>query len=108
MNSIHKNNTWTLQLLLDGKRPIFSKWVYKKKYNIKGKVEKLKAWIVVRGFEQLHGLDYMETFAPTINWSTIQLMCRPASQCNWNINHLDVKTMFLHGELHEQIFMHQP
>jgi hypothetical protein len=79
MNFIHKNNTWTFQLLLDGKRPISSKWVYKKKYNTKGKVEKLKAWIVVRGFEQLHGLDYMETFAPIIKWSTIQLMCRPTS-----------------------------
>jgi hypothetical protein len=30
MNFIHKNNTWTLQLLLDGKRPISSKWAYKK------------------------------------------------------------------------------
>jgi hypothetical protein len=43
--------------------------VYKKKYNIKRKVE--KATIVVRGFDQLHGLDYMETFAPVIKWSTI-------------------------------------
>jgi len=80
--------------------------VYKKKYNTKKKVEKAK--IFVRGFEQLHGLDNMETFAPIIKWSTIQLLCILASQCNWNINHLDVKTTFLHGELHEQIFMHQP
>ncbi len=71
MNSILKNNTWTLQLLLDGKKPISSKWVYKKKYNTKGQVEKLKARIVARGFEQLHGLDYMETFAPVIKWNTI-------------------------------------
>jgi hypothetical protein len=71
MNSFHKNNIWTLQRLLDGKRPISSKWVYKKKYNTKGKVEKLKARIVARGFEQLHGLDYMETFAPVMKWSTI-------------------------------------
>ncbi len=71
MNSIHKNNTWTLQLLPDGKRPIYSKWVYKKKYNTKGKVEKLKARIIDKCFEQLNGLDYMETFAPVIKWSTI-------------------------------------
>jgi len=51
MNSIHKNNTWTLQLLPAGKRPIYSKWVYKKKYNAKGKVEKLKAMIIDKGFE---------------------------------------------------------
>jgi hypothetical protein len=107
MDSIHKNNTWTLQLLLDGKRPIYSKWVYKKKYNAKGKVEKLKARIIDKGFEQLNGLDYMETFAPVIKWSTIRLVCMLASQCNWNINHWDIKTMFLHGELHEQIFRHQ-
>jgi len=107
MNSIHKNNTWTFQLLPDGKRPISSKWVYKKKYNAKRKVKKLKARIIDKGFEQLNGLDSMETFAPIIKWSTIRLVCMLASQCDWNINHLDVKTMFLHGELHEQIFRHQ-
>ncbi len=68
----------------------------------------MKAKIVARGFEQLHGLDYMETFALVVKWSTIQLVCAVASQCNWSINHLDVKITFLHGELHEQIFMHQP
>lgn len=71
-------------------------------------MEKLKAKIVARGFEQLHGLDYMETFALVVKWSTIQLVCALASQCNWSINHLDVKIAFLHGELHEQTFMHQP
>jgi hypothetical protein len=45
--------------------------VYKKKYNTKRKVEKLKARIIVKGFEQLHGLDYMEIFAPIIKWNTI-------------------------------------
>jgi hypothetical protein len=35
-----------------------------------------------------------------------RLVCALASQCNWSINHLDVKIAFLHGELHEQIFMH--
>jgi hypothetical protein len=81
--------------------------VYKKKYNTKGEVEKLKARIIDKGFEKLNGLDYMETFALVIKWNTIQLVCMLASQCNWNINHSDVKTMFLHGELHEQIFKHQ-
>jgi hypothetical protein len=37
-----------------------------------------------------------------------RLVCALSSQCNWSINHLDVKIVFLHGELHEQIFMHQP
>ncbi len=37
MNFIHKNNTWTLQLLLDGKRPISSKWVYKENTTLKGR-----------------------------------------------------------------------
>jgi hypothetical protein len=53
--------------------------VYKTKYNTKGKVEKLKAEIVAKGFEQLHNLDYMEAFAPVIKWSIIRLMCTLAS-----------------------------
>jgi hypothetical protein len=39
--------------------------------NTERKVEKLKAKIVARGFQQLHGLDYMETFALMVKWSTI-------------------------------------
>jgi hypothetical protein len=51
MNSISKNETWTLEKLHLGKQPITSRWVYKTKFNVKGEVQKLKMWIVTRGFE---------------------------------------------------------
>jgi hypothetical protein len=46
MDSISKSETWTLEKLPPGKRPITSRWVYKTKVITKGKVQKLKMWIV--------------------------------------------------------------
>jgi hypothetical protein len=57
-----------LKELLPRKQPITSKWVYKNKVNVQGEVEKLKVQIVVRGFEQIHSLNYFETFALVIRW----------------------------------------
>ncbi len=80
------NRKWTLSIkIILGhfnfypmeRDPYFQNECIRKKYNTKRKVEKAK--IVVRGFEKLHGLDCMETFATVIKWSTIWLVCTLAS-----------------------------
>ncbi|KAH9310049.1 hypothetical protein KI387_037960, partial [Taxus chinensis] len=64
INAIEKNQTWELIDLPKGKDMIGVKWVYKKKYNADGKVQKPKARLVTRGFMQQYGVEYNETFAP--------------------------------------------
>ncbi|GJV10081.1 retrovirus-related pol polyprotein from transposon TNT 1-94 [Tanacetum coccineum] len=61
--ALEKNNTWTLTVLPPGHKPISSKWVYKTKYNPDGTVERLKARLVVRGFNQQERLDYKHNFS---------------------------------------------
>jgi hypothetical protein len=41
-----------------------SKWIYKMKHVVDGSIEKYKARIVARGFSQIEGVDYDDTFAP--------------------------------------------
>ena len=74
MNSIYKNQTWDLVSLPVGKKIITSKWVYKTKPGLNGDMEKLKARLVARGFEQQYGVDFEETFAPVVKWSTIRAL----------------------------------
>ena len=50
MASLHKNKAWDLVELLAGRKPIGSKWVFKKKMNVEGKVEKYNARLVAKGY----------------------------------------------------------
>ena len=50
MESLHKNEAWDLMELFAGRKPIGSKWVFKKKTNAEGKVEKYKARLVGKGY----------------------------------------------------------
>lgn len=59
---IQKNKTWELVVPPPGKIPVTSKWVFRTKLRADGKVEKLKARLAARGFQQKEGIDYQDTF----------------------------------------------
>ncbi|KAA3468614.1 Retrovirus-related Pol polyprotein from transposon TNT 1-94 [Gossypium australe] len=71
-------------------------------------LNKLKARLVVKGFSQRYGLDYMETFAPVARLDTIRLLVALAAQKKWMIHQLDVKSAFLNGILEKEIYIDQP
>eukprot|EP00253_Pinus_taeda_P029176 PITA_29176 len=64
MASLHKNEAWDLVELQAGRKPIGSKWVFKKKTNAEGKVEKYKAQLVAKGYSQVLGIDFGCIFSP--------------------------------------------
>lgn len=62
---VHRvNGTWQVAALPTDQRPLTTRWVFAIKWDADGKLEKYKARLVVRGFEQKYGLDYESTFAP--------------------------------------------
>jgi hypothetical protein len=84
------------------------KWVYKTKYNADGKVEKHKERLVAKGFKQQHGIDYNETFAPVARLDTIRMVLSIATQNNWKVYQMDVKSTFLNDILEEEVYIKQP
>lgn len=107
MDAHHLNETWDLTPLPAGQRALSARWVLREKIDQHGKTT-YKARVVARGNEQRPGLDYDETFAPVVKWSTIRLIVALAAVLNWSICHMDVVTAFLNGTIKETIFMQQP
>lgn len=66
------------------------KWVYRVKQNPDGTVERHKARLVDKGFNQQEGVDYGETFSPVIKPCTIRLVLSIVVMNNWQIKQLDV------------------
>ena len=108
MASLHKNKAWDLVELLAGRKPIGSKWVFKKKKNLEGKVEKCKARLVAKGYSQVLGIDFGDIFSPAAKVTSIRLILSVAATFDFEIEQMDVKTTFLHGDLEDKIYMKQP
>lgn len=66
-----------------------------------------KARYVVRGFNQKEGVDFNEIFSPVVRHSSIRLLLALVAAQNLELEQLDVKTTFLHGDLEEEIYVHQ-
>ncbi|KAE8702282.1 hypothetical protein F3Y22_tig00110483pilonHSYRG00048 [Hibiscus syriacus] len=69
---------------------------------------RFKAWLVDKGFSQKEGIDYNEVFSPVVKHSSILVLLAMVAKFDLELEQLDVKTAFLHGELEETIYMHQP
>ena len=104
MNSLLGNQTWELTELPVGKKALHNKWVYKIKKKNDGS-KRYKARLVVKGFQQKKGIDYLEIFSLVVKISTIRLVLGMVAVENLHLDQLDVKTAFLHGELEEDIYM---
>ncbi|GKV39615.1 hypothetical protein SLEP1_g47362 [Rubroshorea leprosula] len=105
LKMIEKNDSWTLVDRPKNKNIIGVKWIYRVKMNPNGTINKYKARLVVKGYSQLAGIDFTETFAPIARHETIRLLLALAAHKGWSVFHLDVKSAFLNGKLEEEIFV---
>lgn len=108
MEVIKRNGTWELMELLGGAKKVGVKWIYKTKFQENGEGDTYKARLVVKGYAQEFGVDYTKVFAPVALMETIRLVVALAAQKRWTIYQLDVKLVFLHGELNETVYVDQP
>ena len=105
---LEANNTWTLTSLPSGKKPIGCKWVLKNKIHANGLIERHKARLIAKGYTQVEGLDYYDTFAPVAKLITVRCVLAIVATRHWHLHQLDVNNVFLHGDLDEKVYMTLP
>jgi hypothetical protein len=106
--ALQANKTWHLVPASAGKNVNDCKWVYKVKCRADGSIERYKARLVAKGFKQRYAIDYEDTFSPVVKVATIRLVLSLAVSRDWHLRQLDVKNVFLHGVLEEEVYMKQP
>ena len=78
------------------------------KHAVDESLEKHKARFMTKGFSQVEGIDYDETFAPVVRYSSIRSILALSVQMGWKIHQMDVKTTFLNGVIEEEVYIEQP
>ena len=103
LKSLQDNRTWVVEDLPKGTRAIGCLWVFKLKED-----GWYKARLVAKGYLQKADINHHETFAPVAKFTTLRSLLALAAENNWDIDGMDVKTAFLHGDLEEVIYMEIP
>ena len=99
ITSLDTNEAWDLVQFPTGRNPISNKWLFKRKLNAKGKVEKCKDGLVENGYSQVEGIDFGETFSPLSKLNSIIFMLSNVGAFDFEVQNMDVKTTFRHGDL---------
>eukprot|EP00253_Pinus_taeda_P022017 PITA_22017 len=108
MASLDKNEAWDLVVFLAGRKPIGSKWVFKNKMNSEGKEEKYKDWLVAKGYSHVPGICFGDIFSLVTKLASIKLLLSVVVSFDLEAEQMDVKIIFLHGDLEEEIYMKKP
>jgi hypothetical protein len=108
LDQIEKNNTWEVVPRPADKNVIGCKWVFKNKMNEQGQIVKNKARLVYKGYAQVEGQDFDETFALVARLEAIRIFLAYECHKNFKVYHMDVKSAFLNGDLEEEVYVEQP
>ncbi|CAI8584818.1 unnamed protein product [Vicia faba] len=101
IQALEDNGTWTTEDLPSRKKTIGYKWIYKIKYNSDGSIERHKARLVIHGNRQVEGINYNETFVHTTKMVIVRTFLAIAAAKNFQLHQMDVRNVFLHGDLEE-------
>nr|GFB23169.1 Gag-Pol polyprotein [Tanacetum cinerariifolium] len=101
-------DVWVLVPAPDNISPLTLKWLFKKKYDEEQTVIRNKSRLVVRGYRQEKGIDFEESFAPVARMEAIRIFLAYVAHKLFTVFQMDVKTVFLHGSLKEDVYMCQP
>jgi len=100
MESSDRNQTWTLVDLPKYSKAIGCRWVFRKKDN-----EQYKARLVAKRYAQNESIDYNEILSPIVKQTSIRMLLAIVIHFDLELEQMDVKITFLHGELEEKIYM---
>jgi hypothetical protein len=101
LDQIERNQTWELVPRPKEKNVVGTKWIFKKKLNENGDIINNKPKLVCKGYAQVEGIDFEESFSPVARLEFIKMFLAFACFINFKIYQMDVKSTFLNGTLEE-------
>ncbi|CAI5466473.1 unnamed protein product [Closterium sp. Yama58-4] len=108
IRSLIANGTWELVERPRGVNIMKNRWVLTTKYHIDDTVAREKARLVVKGFTQVYGADYEETYAPVSSYVTLGIFLCIVAVDDLHLMQLDMKNAFLQSKLDRVLYMYQP
>jgi len=107
--SLEENDTWEYEQVdsAAGRKPIGCKWVFRTKVNYDGS-KRYKARLVIKGYEQVPGIDFGDTFAPVAKLVSFRMLMALSALYGWHVHHMDVVTAFLNPAIDEPVSMELP
>lgn len=108
IETIKQNDTWDIKPLPDGRSETKGRWVYTIKQCKDVNQTQFKARYVAKGFTQVHGLDYFDTYSPTTRFTSIRALLQKAANDKMVIHQLDVKGAYLNAPIDTDIYLQQP
>ena len=110
IDTLERADTWTTISRPAGKNIVGSKWVFRIKRKSDGSVDKYKARLVARGFTQVYGVDYFDTYSPVAKMASFRTILALAARHDWDIESFDFNGAYLNGTLNddEEIYMQEP
>ena len=108
LDSLWENNVYEELPRPQGRKVIGTKWVLRVKTDAAGNLDKYKARVVAKGFRQVEGLDYEETYAPTVRFESVRALVAMAASLGWKLDQMDVATAFLYADLEEETYVEIP
>lgn len=108
IKQFNEKNTWVETTLPNGRRAVTAKWVFRRKRDENGNIVKYKARLVARGFTQIHGVDYDETYAPVARMSRLRLLFTIAATNDMELGQADVEGAYLNGKVDEELYLAPP
>lgn len=108
LSAVEENKALKLVEFPKGRKPIRLKWVFKLKRDPNGNILKHKARLVSKGYVHEHGADFNDVFTLVAKMETLCSLLALAAKNGWIVHHLDVKSIFINGELEKEVYVTQP
>ncbi|KAL8101501.1 hypothetical protein AgCh_033413 [Apium graveolens] len=108
LNEFERNKVWTLVPRPKNRSIVGTKWVFRNKTDSDGIITRNKARLVAKGYSQHGGIDYDVTFVPVARLEAIRIFLAYAAHKTFKVFQIDIKSVFLNGNLEEEVYVEQP
>jgi hypothetical protein len=108
IKSMSTNKVWDLKYIPKGAKAVGCKWVYKTKHDFQRNIKRFKARLMAKDFTQREWIDYNKTFSPVLCKDSFRIIMALVAHYDLELHQMDVKTVFLNGDLEKNVYMAQP